>query len=85
MPKNKSAVLRYRIIDGCLTNSMHPYPNLESIHHKVESQLDKAISISMLNKDLAAMKDIYGRPLPIINRRAAIITANPIFLFQNFP
>ncbi len=85
MPKNKSAVLRYRIIDGCLTNSMHPYPNLESIHHKVESQLDKAISISMLNKDLAAMKDIYGAPIAYHKQKGGYYYSEPDFSISEFP
>jgi predicted DNA-binding transcriptional regulator YafY len=85
MPKNKSAVLRYRIIDGCLTNSMHPYPSLESIHQKVESQLEKAISISMLNKDLAAMKDIYGAPIAYHKQKGGYYYSEPNFSISEFP
>lgn len=85
MPKNKSAVLRYRIIDGCLTNSMHPYPSLESIHQKVESQLEKAISISMLNKDLAAMKEMYGAPIVYHKQKGGYCYSEPDFSISEFP
>lgn len=85
MPKNKSAVLRYRIIDGCLTNSMHPYPTLESIQQKIASQLDKPISISMLNKDLAAMKEIYGAPIAYHKQRGGYYYSEKNFSISEFP
>jgi len=85
MPKNKSAVLRYRIIDGCLTNSMHPYPTLEMIQKKIESQLDKPISISMLNKDIAAMKDIYGAPIVYDKQRGGYYYTEKKFSISEFP
>ena len=85
MPKNKSAVLRYRIIDGCLTNSMHPYPTLELIQQKIASQLDKPISISMLNKDLAAMKEIYGAPIVYDKQRGGYYYTEKKFSISEFP
>jgi predicted DNA-binding transcriptional regulator YafY len=85
MPKNKSALLRYRIIDGCLTNTMHPYPSLEAIHQKIEQQLDKSISSSMINKDFAAMKDIYGAPIAYHKTKAGYYYTDPNFSIQEFP
>lgn len=85
MPKNKSALLRYRIIDGCLTNSMHPYPTLDAIQKKVEQQLDKSISSSMINKDFAAMKDIYGAPIAYHKARGGYYYSDPEFSIQEFP
>jgi predicted DNA-binding transcriptional regulator YafY len=85
MPKNKSALLRYRIIDGCLTNSMHPYPSLEAIQKKIEQQLDKSISSSMINKDFAAMKDIYGAPIAYHKTKAGYYYTDPSFSIQEFP
>ncbi|WP_439504865.1 helix-turn-helix transcriptional regulator [Sediminibacterium sp.] len=85
MPKNKSALLRYRIIDGCLTNSMHPYPSLEAIQKKIEQQLDKSISSSMINKDFAAMKDIYGAPIAYHKTKAGYYYTDPNFSIQEFP
>lgn len=85
MPKNKSALLRYRIIDGCLTNSMHPYPSLDAIQKKVEQQLDKSISSSMINKDFAAMKEIYGAPIVYNKTRGGYYYSDPKFSIQEFP
>ena len=85
MPKNKSALLRYRIIDGCLTNSMHPYPSLDAIQKKVEQQLDKSISSSMTNKDFAAMKEIYGAPIVYNKTRGGYYYSDPKFSIQEFP
>jgi len=85
MPTNKSALLRYRIIDGCLTNTMHPYPSLDAIHQKVEQQLDKSISSSMINKDFAAMKEIYGAPIAYHKARGGYYYSDPKFSIQEFP
>lgn len=63
MPANKNALLRYRIIDNCLTNKLRTYPNIEAIQEKIQDQLDEKISISMINKDFAEMKNIYKAPI----------------------
>jgi predicted DNA-binding transcriptional regulator YafY len=63
MPVNKNALLRYYAIDACLNNSMRTYPNLEQIRQRVMQQLDGDISVSMINKDLAQMRDIYAAPI----------------------
>lgn len=63
MPVNKNALLRYRIIDSCLTNRMRKFPTLENIIDKIEDQTGTSISISMLNKDLSQMRSIYGAPI----------------------
>ena len=63
MPVNKSAHLRYRIIDSCLTNRQKTYPTLQFIIAKIEEQLGNTISESMLRKDFQQMKDVYGAPI----------------------
>ena len=85
MPKIKSAGVRYRIIDGCLTNTMHPYPTLEYLKEKIEQQLDTSISISMLNKDLAAMKQLYNAPIVYDKARAGYAYSDPDFSIAEFP
>ena len=85
MPKNKSANIRYRIIDGCLTNTMHPYPTLEYLQEKIELQLDTTISISMLNKDLAAMKQLYNAPIVYDKARGGYAYSDPDFSIAEFP
>ena len=63
MPANKSALLRYHIIDACLTNSLRKYPTIEYIIKKVEQQLDTSLSASMFTKDLESMRRIYSAPI----------------------
>ena len=39
MPANKYALLRYRIIDRCLTNRMRPHPSKEDLRLACEEGL----------------------------------------------
>lgn len=61
MPANKYALLRYRIIDRCLTNTSHPYPNKEVLRQACEDALygsfGEHISESTIEKDLWAMRN----------------------------
>ncbi|MCH1581753.1 MAG: WYL domain-containing protein [Flavobacteriales bacterium] len=61
MPANKYALLRYRIIDRCLTNNMRPFPTKEDLRHACEEALygsaGERISISTIEKDLWAMRN----------------------------
>ena len=61
MPANKYALLRYRIIDRCLTNTGRPYPTREDLRDACEEALfgsgGDAISLSTIDKDIWAMKN----------------------------
>ena len=61
MPANKYALLRYRIIDRCLTNRMRPYPTKEDLRRACEEGLygseGERISTSTIEKDLWAMRN----------------------------
>ncbi|MFM1931274.1 MAG: hypothetical protein RL226_577, partial [Bacteroidota bacterium] len=61
MPANKYALLRYRIIDRCLTNSASPFPNKEKLREACEEalygSLGENISESTIEKDLWAMRN----------------------------
>lgn len=50
MPQNKSAAIRYKIIDACLRNKQRKYPSLKEIKEKVEEKLGKTISLSSIQK-----------------------------------
>lgn len=63
MPKNKSAVERYYVIDECLTNTMRPYPDKKFLMERINEKLDIEISKSMVDKDFANMKMIYSAPI----------------------
>ena len=85
MPSNKNATLRYRIIDSCLTNSMHPYPNVAYIQRKIEEQLNGEISISMIRKDFAAMEHIYSAPIKFNKTREGYYYTEADFSIKEFP
>jgi predicted DNA-binding transcriptional regulator YafY len=61
MPANKFALLRYRVIDRCLTNKSKPYPSREELREACEEALfgsgGDAISLSTIDKDIWAMKN----------------------------
>jgi predicted DNA-binding transcriptional regulator YafY len=61
MPANKYALLRYRIIDRCLTNKGKQYPTREDLRQACEDALfgsgGDAISMSTIDKDIWAMKN----------------------------
>lgn len=60
MPANKYALLRYRIIDRCLTNKYRPFPTKEDLRSACEEELYGSdgdhISLSTIDKDLYAMR-----------------------------
>lgn len=85
MPRNKNAILRYRIIDSCLTNEYHRYPLLEYIKEKIEEQLMSNISESMIHKDFAEMKRIYNAPIKYDKNRGGYYYADPEFSIKEFP
>ncbi|MBU3743151.1 MAG: WYL domain-containing protein [Sediminibacterium sp.] len=85
MPVNKNALLRYYAIDACLTNSMRPFPNLEQIRRRVMQQLDGDISISMINKDLAQMRDLYAAPIKYDKVKRGYCYSTPGYSIKSLP
>lgn len=61
MPANKFALLRYRVIDRCLTNKGKRFPSREDLRQACEEALygsgGDAISVSTIDKDIWAMKN----------------------------
>jgi len=57
MPKNKSAVIRHRIIDQMLTNKRRPYPTLEQLAAKCSAIIGSDVSTSTIEKDIRAMRE----------------------------
>lgn len=94
MPKNKSAFIRYRTIDRCLRNSMHPYPAKEFLRDKCEYELfgeatgDK-ISVSSIEKDLEAMRNDaalgFFAPIKYHRVRQGYYYAEPGYSIEKFP
>ena len=57
MPKNKSAVIRYRVIDQMLNDKRNPFPNLEQLAAKCSFILGSDVSTSTIEKDIRAMRE----------------------------
>lgn len=85
MPSNKNAILRYRIIDGCLTNQRRQFPSVDDIRKKISDQLNDDISVSMIHKDFAAMKQIYSAPIKFNKSREGYYYSEPNFSIKEFP
>ena len=85
MPLNKSAFLRYRVIDACLTNPMRKYPDLPYILDKISEQTGSEISSSMFNKDIQAMKRIYNAPIKFDRAHRGYCYTEPDFSIREFP
>ncbi len=85
MPKNKNAMLRFRIIDGCLTNKLKPYPKLQFIKEKIEEQLMTEISESMINKDMSEMKKVYNAPIKYDKYNEGYCYTQQGFTIKEFP
>lgn len=61
MPANKYALIRYRVIDKCLTNKGKPFPSREDLRAACQEALFGSggddISLSTIDKDIWAMKN----------------------------
>jgi len=61
MPANKYALLRYRIIDRCISNARNPFPSKEDLRAACEEALYGSdginISESTIEKDIWAMRN----------------------------
>lgn len=55
MPANKSASIRYRIIDQCLRSKGRPYPSKEDIQEEMAERIGY-VSMSTIDKDFNAMR-----------------------------
>ncbi len=85
MPANKSALLRYRIIDSCLTNSLRKFPTMDFIIGKIEEQIETSLSGSMFTKDIRNMRTIYGAPIKFERYNQGYCYTEPGFSIREFP
>jgi predicted DNA-binding transcriptional regulator YafY len=85
MPVNKNALLRYRIIDGCLTHKQRKYPTMAYLIEKIEEQLGTSVSESSINKDIQQMKSIYNAPIKYDRYRNGYCYTDENFSIKEFP
>lgn len=62
MPVNKDALRRYRIIDEILSDPYHNYTTQE-ICHRVNNACDTTVSLRMIQKDIKALDEEFGKVL----------------------
>jgi predicted DNA-binding transcriptional regulator YafY len=85
MPTNKSAVLRYRVIDDCLTNRLRKYPSKEYIIDQITDKTGKEISTSMFDKDIKSMKEMYSAPIAFDRNNKGYYYTQDDFSIKEFP
>ncbi|MBK9525232.1 MAG: hypothetical protein IPO39_10870 [Bacteroidetes bacterium] len=61
MPSNKSALLRYKIIDRRIRNKYQSFPSIEDLRQACEDELfnstGERVSRSTIEKDIRAMRE----------------------------
>lgn len=77
-------MVRYRIIDGCLRNSMHRYPTIEYLQEKI-NDAGYDVSVSMLHKDLGAMKREFNAPIEHDRQKGGYYYTDEHFSIQGIP
>jgi|ERR1035437_567712 predicted DNA-binding transcriptional regulator YafY len=85
MPVNKSALLRYRIIDSCLTNPYRTYPTMEFMIDKIEEQIGTSISKSMFTKDIENMRITWDAPIKFDRYHKGYCYTEKEFSIKEFP
>ena len=89
MPLNKEATLRYHIIDSCIKNSYHPFPTMEVLIEKCESELGKKFTVSTIQKDIKAMKEDevlgYLAPIKFSRSRNGYYYEDPEYSIKKVP
>jgi predicted DNA-binding transcriptional regulator YafY len=87
MPKNKNALMRYRIIDACLRNKFKRYPNKFDFMRACENL--GAISLRTVEKDIYDMMydEELGYNAPIVYSRAekGYYYDDPNYSINQFP
>lgn len=71
MPKNKSAVIRHRVINNCLRDKRRKFPTLQDLADACSRVLETEVSTSTIEKDIRLMKQDrpVGYEAPIVFNR----------------
>ena len=62
MPVNKDALKRYRVIDRLLSDPNHDYTTGQILQY-VERETDSNVGIRMIQKDIRALEDEFGKEM----------------------
>jgi predicted DNA-binding transcriptional regulator YafY len=85
MPVNKNAYLRYRIIDQCLTNNNHSYPNKDYILDKIDLTLGGNVSPYTFDKDIKELKQKFNAPIEFNRKHNGYYYTDESFSLSQFP
>ena len=89
MPKNKEALIRYRVIDGCLRERRHAYPSMEWLISVLEEKLGKTFTVSTIQKDLKAMREDealgYLAPIVFSRHHGGYYYSDPLYTIASVP
>lgn len=87
MPKNKNAIIRYRIIDACLRNKFKKYPNKYDFISACENL--GTVSLRTIEKDLYDMmydEELkYFAPIAYSKTEKGYYYEDPDYSISNFP
>lgn len=87
MPLSKNSFIRYQVIDACLRNKQRPYPTIDLLLEKCQERLDKTISLSTIEKDLRAMRELpepgYYAPIAYDRLHRGYYYTEPGFTISN--
>jgi predicted DNA-binding transcriptional regulator YafY len=88
MPAPKSQVMRYKIINACLTNKQKPYPTLEEIRQTL-AHSDIRIERRALEADLEAMRYDkrlgYNAPIAFDRKNKGYYYTDPDYSIEKLP
>lgn len=83
MPKNKDALDRYRIIDELVNNTC--YPSFQDLWNACEERIGTTFSKSCIEKDIAALKNLFGAPLEHNNKYKGYYYQYPFSMQTTIP
>ena len=87
MPLSKNSFARYQVIDACLRNKQHRFPDISLLLEKCQQRLDRTISRSTIEKDLRAMKDLpepgYYAPIAFDRANNGYYYTDPSYSINN--
>ncbi len=88
MPSNKSASIRYRIIDQCLRSTASAFPAKEDLQEEMQERIGY-VSLSTIDKDLYAMRFDeelgYLAPIKYSKQHKGYYYEDPNFSIEKIP